>query len=57
MENVNSVVTLNQWEAAALETALEQAIEKGFVDKGHGEKTLQRFRRFSKPGGTIRFEE
>lgn len=43
MENVNSVVTLNQWEAAALETALEQAIEKDLLTRATGKRRCKGF--------------
>ena len=51
------LTTMNAWQAAAIEKALEIAIETGAIHAAHGERTLEEFRRFSKPGCVIRFEK
>ena len=53
----DQLTTMNAWQAAAIEKALEYAIQKGLLHKEHGERTLEQFSRFSNPGCVIRFEE
>ena len=56
-----TLTTMNAWQAALIERAIERYIESGELDNReagheHAERTLEEFRRFSNPGCVIRFE-